>query len=201
METTLISHKSYATQEHSKEEYSSTSSFSKRKEKKRSFSEVLENASILVLQSALEKEKTEIEGCPLSSPLSGTSASVSYAAALVRSIDLAPEVLELFEKGVHAMTYLTQSGVSETTFFLDMHQFAGTKVTITEFNTAPKVFNISLVGSPEMAARFNAYAPDLLAAFHKSPFNFSVHRLESAVESHLVERKDLSDQQEDEEKQ
>ena len=167
-------------------------------------SQQIENAALLALQDALEDEKLLIEGVapPPLMPLQGTLPTTPFSIAAIQNAAIPPEMLEIFEKGVYAMAHLTTSGVSETTFFLDTPQFAGAKIIVTEFNTAPKIFNIALIGAPEMAALFHSHASDLMAAFQKSPFNFTVHRIESAIDLKKVEKKeDLSDQNEDEGKQ
>lgn len=204
MEMTFISQKTTSSHEHSQSsKKTDPPPFSLREEKKKKgFSKEIEDVALLVLQEALDEEKALLEGIGTPTAYQNNISSGSFCMTAIQSVDLPSELLELFEKGVNGLAQLTNSGDSETTFFLDTHEFAGAKIIIKEFNTAPKAFNISLVGSPEMAARFNCYLPDLIAAFQKSPFNFTVHRLESDIETHLVERKeDLSDQKEDKEKQ
>jgi hypothetical protein len=175
------------------------------KKEQKGISAQLENAALLAVQNAIEDEKLLVEGVapPPLMPLQGTLLpGTTFSLSAIRSAAIPPEMLEIFEKGVHAMTHLTISGVSETTFFLDTPQFSGAKIIITEFNTAPKTFNIALVGAPEMIALFNLHASDLITAFQKSPFNFTIHRIDSDIDLPKIERKeDISDQNEDEEKQ
>ncbi len=182
---------------------SPTSFRSQKKSLEKKISLQLESAALIALQNALEEEKLLLEGAnlPPVAPLQGVMAGSTFSISTIRNAAISPEMLEIFEKGVNCMAHLTISGISETTFFLDTPQFAGAKVVITEFNTAPKAFNITLVGAPNMVALFNTHASDLLTAFQKSPFNFTIHRIDSDIEPQKIERKeDISDQNEDEEK-
>lgn len=174
-------------------------SFSFRSKKKPDFNKDIETALGSVLQGAIDEEKLLIEGIAPPPPLMPLQGNAPFPINAIQTVEIAPEFVEFFEKGIHAMSHMTIGGVSETTFFLDSPQFAGAKIVITEFNTAPKAFNISLIGAPEMVKCFQLHAPDLIAAFQKSPFNFSVHRLESHIDHHhLVHRKeDLTEENEE----
>ena len=153
----------------------------------------LEEDALKVLQKAINDEKASQDAfTPFSSSLSCNALhrDCLFSIEEISCVNLAPEMMELFEKSVNAMAHQNFSGVSETTFYLDSPYFQGSKVVITEFNTAPKAFNISLVGTPEASALFSLHASELLSAFEKTPFKFTVHRLESNIEEHIFHRKE-----------
>lgn len=158
----------------------------------------MEKALLQTIKDAIDDEKAFLEGGNLP-PFSHTHSFECIAAALAAtSVELTPEVLDFFEKSVNAIAYLNDAGISETTFYLDTGRFPGTKIVVTEFNTAPKAFNISLIGSPESVALFNSHAGDLIAAFQKTPFNYTVHRLESDIHPYYVtEKEDLAEEREE----
>lgn len=162
-----------------------------------------EEVALGALKEVLDEEKLLIEGMPLPPVLPLQSQIPTYfAISALRGVEIVPELADFFEKSVNAMAHITIAGVSETTFYLDTPQFSGAKIVITEFNTAPKSFNITIVGAPEIARLFSVHASDLIAAFQKSPYNFNVHRLESEIDLYAFHRKEeLSDQNEDEESQ
>lgn len=176
----------------------STSSFPSYKKVKPSLSSEIQEAALALIQDALDEEKLLAEG-NAQPPFTPTTPAY-FSSEILSSVTLSAEIGELFEKSVNALAHLTSQGISETTFYLENSQFAGAKIVITEFNTAPKAFNIAFVGAPEAAALFALHAHELLSALQKSPFNFTVHRLDTDIELHLFQRKEeISDQKEDEE--
>lgn len=117
-------------------------------------------------------------------------------------ISFSPSVEALFEKMASSMIMMCSSNETETTLFLDNPHFAsslffGSKITIREFSTAPKAFNIEIASSPTAIAALEAGKQDLLAAFQNGNFNFSVHRIDSHVQQHeerpVLHRKESRD--------
>jgi hypothetical protein len=103
---------------------------------------------------------------------------------------LHPEVQALFERIVGVISVMQQSGIKETSFTLNMPQFAssvffGSRIIIREFSTAAKAFNIEFSGSEAAVSLFQANASDLAAAFQAGNYAFRVHRMET---SYLTER-------------
>jgi hypothetical protein len=160
--------------------------------------DAMEEALLQTIKEAIDDEKASVEGggtLPFPPSHSFECAAASLAAT---PIELTAEVLDFFEKSVNAIAYLHHSGDSETTFYLDTARFPGTKIIVREFNTAPRAFNISLIGSPESVTLFNSHAADLIAAFQKTPFNYTVHRLESDIHPYYVtEKEDLAEEREE----
>jgi len=101
---------------------------------------------------------------------------------------LSPEVYQLFEKMAGAMILLNSSEMNETTLVLDSPQFSaspffGTEVSIKEFSSAPKAYNVSLSSTASALPILQAHLPELLAAFEQGDFHFKVHRLETEIRS------------------
>jgi hypothetical protein len=85
------------------------------------------------------------------------------------------------------MLVMNASNDVETTLFLDNPHFAssalfGTQITIREFSTAPKAFNIEIISNPGGVALIDAGKNDLLNAFREGNFNFTVHRFDTHIE-------------------
>lgn len=118
----------------------------------------------------------------LTGPSEGTSKAPSP-----QSIALSAEIEALFEKMAGTMLLLASSKETETTLFLDTPQFDhspfyGTRITIKEFSTAPKAFNIEIAASSVALTYLNAHKSALLAAFAKGDFNFSIGRLDTEIQ-------------------
>lgn len=118
------------------------------------------------------------------------------------TVSLPPGIEALFEKMASEMLVMCSSGETETTLFLDNPHFAssiffGTQITIREFNTAPKAFNIEITAFPTALAALGAGMQGLLAAFQNGKFNFSVHRIDTLVKQHeerpVLHRKESGD--------
>jgi hypothetical protein len=114
-----------------------------------------------------------------------------------------------FEKMASAMILMTASGDRETTLFLDGAHFSnsclfGTQITIREFSTAPKAFNIEILSNAQGAAMIDAGKSALLLSFQKGHFQFTVHRLETLIQQGedrpVLHRKESDDGQNQEQK-
>lgn len=103
-----------------------------------------------------------------------------------RTSPLTPAIEAAFEKMASCMLIMSSTHETETTFFLDNPQFAssalfGTQITIREFSTAPKIFNIEMTSNPHGVAMMEAGRNSLLSAFENAQFNFKVHRFETQI--------------------
>lgn len=108
--------------------------------------------------------------------------SALLAVASVKSTPaLSPDAAQLFEKMAASMLVLYASGDTETTLFVESRDsiFCGTRITIKEFSTAPKVFNVHIASNPSSLHLINAHKAALLSSFEQGKFPFSVHRLET----------------------
>jgi hypothetical protein len=152
---------------------------------------------------ALYREKTEKKVSDASVSLPEGSAALSLTPSTMQTppasatpapyIYLHPTVLEYFERSVSTITVMMSTGVTETTVSLHEQSnsiFAGAKITIREFSTAPKAFNIEFTANPEAVAIFQSNVDDLMAAFQSGGYNFKVNRIETRIGRPLVRRKE-----------
>jgi len=96
---------------------------------------------------------------------------------------LSPQVQQIFDRMVGVMTVMHTSGITETTINLDSPKFEGSalfgaKIVISEFSTAPKAFNIELLGNQNATQLFSENSEDLVAAFAAGGYNFKVNRID-----------------------
>ena len=101
---------------------------------------------------------------------------------------MSSQVFDLFERMVGVLMIMTDSRMTETVITLNTPHFAssvfyGAQITIQEYTSAPKIFNIQLSGNPESVALFEENADDLMAAFQHGNYNFRVNRLETSYQS------------------
>lgn len=88
------------------------------------------------------------------------------------------EIEELWEKiAVCTLMHHSQDKDKETTFTLDTDTlFSGMRITIKEYSTAPKVFNIELAPNSNAAlSLISSHVPQLLNRFRQESFGFSVN--------------------------
>lgn len=131
-------------------------------------------------------------GCQEVSPLPPAAALAApsegnVTAAAMTPTHLPAEIEALFEKMAGTMLLLNSTNESETTLFLNSPQFDqslfyGARITIREFSTAPKAFNVEIATSAAALTLLNSHKSALMAAFAKGDFNFSVERLETEIQ-------------------
>lgn len=96
---------------------------------------------------------------------------------------LPPHVMALFERMVGVMTVIQETGVTETTINLNNPEqakspFFGSQIVIREFSSAPKQFNIEMLGTPQSTPIFTGHVNELVAAFQAGNYNFKVNRID-----------------------
>jgi hypothetical protein len=147
------------------------------------------------------KENTERVEAPYSIPFALSSIKPSlYSSIPIRNI-LPAEIEAIFEKMASCMLVMSSSGEAETTLFLDNPHFAssiffGTKITIREFSTAPKAFNVEIASSSQAIIAIEASKSGLLSAFQNGNFNFSIHRFDTHIQNEerpVLHRKESED--------
>jgi len=104
----------------------------------------------------------------------------------IEKLDPSAQVMQLYDKMVETLLFIDREGIQETTLILDGDAFSsslfqGSQITLTEYNTAPKVFNIQFSANLESLSFFQAHAQDLLVALQKGNFGFSVHRIDTEI--------------------
>ncbi|MCL6755875.1 MAG: hypothetical protein M3A24_01695 [Candidatus Rhabdochlamydia oedothoracis] len=97
------------------------------------------------------------------------------------------QISQLFDRMAGVMTIMELSGTTETELTLSGEEFAssvfyGARITITEYGTAPKAFNVQLSANPEAVALFQGNMSNLLANFASGNYAFRIHRLETNIE-------------------
>ena len=146
-----------------------------------------ENKQAIIAAAALD-----LSGCP--APLVVLDNATLNATAAIQRAETSSQLELLFEKMASGMIVMSSSHEMETTLILDSPQFAsssffGTQITIREFSTAPKIFNVEILSGAHAAAIIESHKGRLLSCFEKGNFNFSVHRLETHIRREAFCRK------------
>ena len=96
------------------------------------------------------------------------------------------EIEELWEKLGSACILMNPLQDKETTFILDTNTlFSGMRITIKEYSTAPKIFNIELAPTSSTALSLIAsHVPQLLNRFRQESFDFSVNDIIPELQSY-----------------
>lgn len=96
------------------------------------------------------------------------------------------EIEELWEKLGSACILMNPSQDKESTFILDTSTlFSGMRITIKEYSTAPKIFNIELAPTSSAALSLIAsHVPQLLNRFRQESFGFSVNDIIPELQSY-----------------
>ena len=150
---------------------------------------LLSSLNALKKQLALQKKEPEA-ACAMS--LADPFSSLIFAKNAdgevegITGIEPSAQVSELLEKLVDRIVHLHENGISETTFFLDGEAFTssvfqGSKITITEYSTAPKIFNIQFAGDPKAIHLLEAHAAAMLNALQNGHFGFDVNRIDTSL--------------------
>lgn len=110
------------------------------------------------------------------------------------------QISQLFDRMVGTITIMNDSGIKTTEFILSGEEFSssifyGAHITITEYSTAPKTFNIQLSASPKAVALFQENMSNLLVNFASGNYAFRINRLETSLieERPLFKRKSSSE--------
>lgn len=138
---------------------------------------------------SLEKKKTKglIElANPLAqmpmNPTPYTSISLSSASP---SSQLTPEGIALFEAIGKACYTLHESGDSHTTFYLgegfSSNLFQGAKITISEYSTAPKSFNIQIQASSSAVVLVQMQVGSWLQFLQNRRLPFKINRVDTSL--------------------
>lgn len=127
---------------------------------------------------------------PLENPLAlAPPPPVPFSAPLLSTEQIKAGALEVevfFHQMVEKITTVQAQGLTTTTVILpenDTSILSGTEVTITEYNTAPKDYNISIKGSPEATVLFQAHLGELVTALNTEYRTFKINRLDLVLHS------------------
>lgn len=156
-----------------------------KKEKHAPLSKNLKENSLKALKDILAKQKEQML-MSAAHPFQELPSLEAVAKETSLKIDASAQVMQLYHKMVETLLHLHREGIDETTFFLDGDAFSsslfhGAKITITEYSTAPKVFNIHFSADPKALSVFEAHAGELVNALKNGNFGFSIHRLDTSL--------------------
>jgi len=156
--------------------------------KKERLSKKLQDGSMNVLKEMLAQQKTEqTQSMSAAGPFNQRLQQLATNEVEgITKIEQSAQVTQLFEKLVETLIQIKQDGIEETTFFLDGDAFSasifqGAQITITEYSTAPKIFNIQFSANPETLAFFEGHAHELVAALREGNFGFGINRLDTSI--------------------
>lgn len=160
----------------------------------------LQKGSLKALKKLLASAKAESDSSHTVSaagPFSEMSiAQVTAQRGSIDKIDPSAQVMQLYSKLIDKLVYIAKEGIQKTIFYLDTTAFdssilRGAKITITEFSTAPRIFNIHFSADPKAVAFFEAHAAGLQNALNNGGHKFDVNRIDSSLltedEKHALE--------------
>jgi len=145
--------------------------------------------------SSLDDEKTKEENpelalhtppCPytprIQEPIKNSSS------IKVEKYSLNTEIVTLIEKLGAEMILMTSEDANHTTIRLGDNYPQGSvlnnlEISIQEFSTAPKIFNVTLTSTPESLEKISPYINQLLNVFRERKFDFSINRIETEISS------------------
>lgn len=142
-----------------------------------------------------EKEGVKIpETAPAPAPVTPTekmapAAPVEQMAPVSAAFSrLPPHIQAVFERMVGTMTVMHASEIKKTTIELTSDAmktspFYGSSVVITEYSTAPKQFNIEIIGNRRATDLIKDHTNELAAAFQAGNYNFKVHRIDTSYQT------------------
>lgn len=191
--TTPIHHtKTESSQEHKPtDEKKPPAPFEKKSFKKKWLPKGVSNETLRALKALIEKHKVdeEVAGTGLIS-FGNTTArktEVNQEAAKIGKLEPSSQVMQLFAKLAESLVHLDKSGIKETTITLGKafttSIFNQAKIIITEYSTAPKIYNIQFTASPEAVNFFEPYALNLKTTLNGGNFNFSIHQVDTSIMS------------------
>ncbi len=115
------------------------------------------------------------------------------------------EAIELLDCLCSEMLVIQTETSSQTTFVLQSEQFAessfyGAEITIEEFSTAPKLFNVSIKASDLAVTIIQTHLAGLLSLLEKRDFSFGINRIDTSLLTKTTTAKEREDADLDREK-
>ncbi len=129
--------------------------------------------------------------------------------APLRKVDLFPETptsslmpidaLELIDQVCSEILVMETESSSQTTFILQGERFSnssfyGAEITIEEFSTAPKLFNISIKTTDSAITIIQTQIAGFLNLLEKRDFSFGINRIDTSLQTESPTGKEKSDQ-------
>lgn len=121
-------------------------------------------------------------------------------AAISSAYQIPPEVLSLFDRICTEMLVMTSEASQKTTIALNGESFAsspfyGAEITIEEFSTAPKIFNVTITTPSQSASLLQAHLLHFSEILQARKFSFSINR----IDTDLLYKPDFSRSSQEEE--
>jgi uncharacterized protein YejL (UPF0352 family) len=175
--------------EKSSQEKKEPTPFDKKLFKKKQLPKGISDQSLETLKAALEKHKQdqEVAGTGFISFGNMTTNQVqnNSAAAKVGKMEPSAQVMQLFSKLADSLIHMDNAGIKETTITLGnafaSSIFKGGRVTITEYSTAPKIFNVRFTGSTEAINFFEVHKENMKHSFNGGNFSFRLHTVDTSL--------------------
>ncbi len=126
---------------------------------------------------------------PFISQLQADSKQVTASQAISESC------LQIFDKLCSEMLVMDAEACTKTTVVLQSEAFVGSAfygavVTIEEYSTAPKIFNVSITAAQDAVALLNAHMTVFFELLETRNFSFGIHRIDThlSTDSHRPEK-------------
>lgn len=110
------------------------------------------------------------------------------------------DIVSLMEKVGSEMIMMTSEGSTKTTLILNSEAFDSSilkeaKVTIEEFSSAPKIYNVKISAGPQAIELVRVHVEEFLKLFQDKKFGFSINRIDTELTSSrpLFSRKEKTD--------
>lgn len=152
----------------------------------------LQSGSLKALKKLLADAKAKSDderSISASSPFNKMSLSeIAAQKGDALKLDPSSQVMELYHKLLDKLILTNREGIQKTTFTLDSAAFRssvlrGATVTLVEYSTAPKIFNIQFTADPKAVAFFELHAADLQNALNNGKHNFDIGRIDTSLQS------------------
>lgn len=96
------------------------------------------------------------------------------------------EIFALMEKVGSEMIVMASEKSTKTTLILDQDAFGSTllkdaEITIEEFSSAPKIFNVKITAGPEAITMVRTHVEEFLKLFQERKFGFSINRIDTQL--------------------
>lgn len=166
------------------------------KKEKAKLPQNLENDALEALKEMLAQHKPS----DLSNVVTPASGEKSFASMIttdsstaITKIGTSVQWAHLFDRLVKALIHVDDNGIQETTIVLNREEFSssifsGSQITITEFSTAPKIFNIHFQGGQQAVAAFQAHAADLARVLDQKKFGFEIGRIDATLPEEFMKK-------------
>ena len=162
----------------------SSEGYTRKKERKKRLPKKLEDSALSLLKKQLGDSKGSESMAHASQQQKLAPVDHGSPALLNPTINPSEDAKVLMDKLISKMVFTAKDGIQKTTFSVDSMglgstRFKGLKITLTEFSTAPKIFNIELSGDPRAVTLFETHSSDFKKAVNKGIYSFEIGRIDA----------------------